>query len=43
VRIDALSRDAIAEVSLRELDASHVASWRDRRLRQVSAAIDKAQ
>jgi integrase len=38
VRIDALSRDAIAEVSLRELDASHVASWRDRRLRQVSAA-----
>ncbi len=38
VRIDLLSRDAIAGVGLRELDASHVASWRDRRLRQVSAA-----
>ena len=37
IRIDALSRDPIAEVGLREIDASHVAAWRDRRLRQVSA------
>nr|WP_288119638.1 site-specific integrase [Thiomonas sp.] len=37
IRIDSLSRDPIAEVGLREIDASHVAAWRDRRLRQVSA------
>lgn len=38
VRINALSRDPIADVSLRDLDGRHVAEWRDRRLAQVSAA-----
>ena len=37
VRINLLARDPIAEVGLREIDASHVAAWRDRRLGQVSA------
>lgn len=38
LRITLTCRDEIARVHLRELDARHVAAWRDRRLTQVSAA-----
>lgn len=38
LRIALTCRDEIARVHLRELDARHVAAWRDRRLTQVSAA-----
>jgi len=38
LRIGLLLRDGISAVSLRDLDARHVAEWRDRRLGQVSAA-----
>lgn len=39
MRIDAtLARDALARVRLRELNATHIAAWRDARLRVVSAA-----
>lgn len=38
LRIGLVLRDPLAEVSLRDLDARHVAEWRDRRLTQVSAA-----
>lgn len=37
-RIGLLLRDPIAEVKLAELAQPHCAAWRDRRLRQVSAA-----
>lgn len=38
VRITQVSRDAIAAVRLRDLDATCVAKWRDTRLKSVSAA-----
>jgi integrase len=38
IRIALLGRDALAKVSLRELDTIHVAEWRDRRLQDVSGA-----
>ena len=38
LRIGLMQRDAISAVHLRDLDAKHVAEWRDRRLGQVSAA-----
>lgn len=39
IRIDMIMRsDALATVRLRNLDASDIAAWRDRRLRAVSAA-----
>jgi len=38
VRIQALGSDRIAAVSLKRLDRAHVAEWRDRRLKAVSAA-----
>lgn len=37
VRINKLQGDLIAEVRLPDLDATHVAAWRDRRLGQVSS------
>lgn len=37
-RIGLILRDAIAVVQLDELDATHVAGWRDRRLAEVSPA-----
>jgi integrase len=37
-RIGTFRRDRIAQVSLRRLDATHVADWRDRRLQVVSGA-----
>lgn len=36
VRLDALKRDRIASVSMRALDNTHAADWRDRRLLVVS-------
>ena len=38
MRIGLLLRDPIASVSVRELDARHVAEWRNRRLSSVSAS-----
>jgi integrase len=38
VRITLLKRDTLASVKLRKLDASDVATWRDRRLKGVSGA-----
>lgn len=38
MRIGLLCRDELARVRLPELNASHFAAWRDRRLRAVSAA-----
>jgi integrase len=38
VRLDQLGRDALGDVPLPKLNASHIAAWRDRRLREVSAA-----
>lgn len=38
VRIGTLRRDRIAQVKLKKLDASHIADWRDRRLKAVSAS-----
>lgn len=35
-RLDAVARDPIGEVSLRDLSAPHFAAWRDRRKRQVT-------
>jgi integrase len=38
IRIEALKRDRIAHVRLKQLSATHAADWRDRRLTEVSAA-----
>lgn len=38
VRINLLKRDRIALVRLKDLDATHVSDWRDRRLQDVSGA-----
>lgn len=38
VRIALFKRDTLAQVRLRKLDATHVAQWRDRRLKAVSGA-----
>lgn len=38
IRIDKLLRDPIALIGLQYINASHVADWRDRRLKEVSAA-----
>lgn len=38
VRINLFCRDEIAQVGLRNLNATHVAEWRDRRLQTVSGA-----
>jgi len=38
VRLDQLGRDTLGDVRLPNLNASHVAAWRDRRLGDVSAA-----
>lgn len=38
VRIDKLLRDPIALIGLQYINASHVADWRDRRLKEISAA-----
>ena len=38
VRINLLKRDRIASVRLKDLDATHVSDWRDRRLQDVSGA-----
>lgn len=36
IRLELLAKDALGAVSLRELSASDLAAWRDRRLRKVS-------
>ena len=36
LRIDALLRDELADVTLAEIDAPHIAAWRDRRLGSVT-------
>lgn len=38
VRIALIARDKVAQVRLRDLTAAHLADWRDRRLKDVSAA-----
>lgn len=38
IRLEALGRDRLASVRLRDLDAPHVAEWQERRLRAVSGA-----
>ena len=38
IRIKRVQKDAIGQVHLRELDTTHFAAWRDRRLKTVSAA-----
>jgi integrase len=38
IRIEALKRDRIAQVRLKQLSATHASDWRDRRLTEVSAA-----
>ena len=38
VRINLIKRDRIASVRLKDLDATHVSDWRDRRLLDVSGA-----
>lgn len=38
VRINLVKRDRIAQVRLKDLDATHVSDWRDRRLLDVSGA-----
>lgn len=38
IRIEAIKRDRIAQVRLRNLSATHAADWRDRRLTEVSAS-----
>jgi integrase len=38
IRLDALQRDRLAAVRLRQLDTPHVAAWQERRLEAVSAA-----
>lgn len=38
VRINLIKRDKIAQVRLKDLDATHVSDWRDRRLLEVSGA-----
>lgn len=38
IRIEAIKRDRIAQVRLKQLSATHAADWRDRRLAEVSAA-----
>lgn len=38
VRINLIKRDRIALVRLKDLDATHVSDWRDRRLQDVSGA-----
>lgn len=38
IRLAMMGRDALAKVNLRELDATHISAWRDRRLAVVSAA-----
>lgn len=40
IRIKRLQRDQIAQVSLRDLDATDIASWRDRRLRGGKIMVD---
>lgn len=38
IRLQALERDRLAQVRLRQLDAPHVADWQQRRLKAVSSA-----
>lgn len=38
IRLEALGRDRLAQVRLRDLDSPHVAEWQERRLRAVSGA-----
>jgi integrase len=38
IRLDALQRDRLAAVRLRQLDTPHVAAWQERRLKAVSGA-----
>lgn len=38
IRIQRFLRDPLSKINLRELDTSHFANWRDRRLKTVSAA-----
>lgn len=38
IRLQALERDTLAQVRLRQLDAPHVADWQRRRLKAVSSA-----
>ena len=38
IRLQALGRDRLAQVKLRQLDAPHVADWQQRRLKAVSGA-----
>ena len=38
VRLDFLCRDALADVKLSELNSTHIAQWRDRRLKEVSGS-----
>jgi integrase len=38
IRLQALGRDRLAQVSLRQLDAPHVADWQQRRLEAVKSA-----
>lgn len=38
LRLNLLGRDPLADIHLPDLNASHIAAWRDRRLRGVSAA-----
>lgn len=38
IRIEAIKRDRIAQVRLKDLDATHVSTWRDERLKTVSGS-----
>lgn len=38
IRVEKLLRDKIADVSLRDLDSTHFADWRDRRLEEVKSS-----
>lgn len=38
IRLEAMGRDRLASVRLRQLDSPHVAEWQDRRLKVVSGA-----
>lgn len=38
IRLDALGRDPLASVRLRQLDTPHVAAWQERRLKAVASA-----